>query len=95
MIVRIVQMTFKQEHISLFISIFKNSKHKIESMEGCLNVELLQDKKEKNIFFTYSHWDGEENLHHYRKSEIFSEIWPKTKALFLKDAAVWTTEIKG
>lgn len=95
MIVRIVKMSFKQEHINLFISIFEESKHKIEAMEGNLHVELLQDKKEINTFFTYSHSKGEENLIQYRKSDKFTKICPKTKALFLKDAAVWTTEIKG
>jgi len=32
---------------------------------------------------TYSHWDSEDYLNAYRKSEFFGSVWPKTKSLLV------------
>lgn len=82
MIVRIVKMTFQADKISNFIHLFKQSKSKIKQYSGCLYLELLMDIKEKNIYYTYSHWADEQALEKYRKSEFFRNTWAQTKVLF-------------
>ncbi|MGY8913874.1 MAG: putative quinol monooxygenase [Flavobacteriales bacterium] len=94
MFVRIVKLTFKKENIASFEQIFEQSKKLIRNVEGCTFLELLQDKDNPNIFFTYSHWQAEENLDQYRNSELFKNIWGQTKALFAERAEAWSVDKK-
>lgn len=94
MFVRIVKLTFKKENIASFEQIFEQSKKLIRNVEGCTFLELLQDKDNPNIFFTYSYWQTEENLEHYRNSELFKNIWGKTKILFAERAEAWSVDKK-
>ena len=82
MLVRIVRMTFAPQHIEDFKTLFYDSQPKILGMPGCHKVELFRDWNEEHIFITYSHWDDQEALNHYRHSELFKEVWKRTKAMF-------------
>ncbi len=68
MIVRIVQMTFRQEEVNTFTTLFNERKELIRHFAGCTHLELWQDKNTPNVFFTYSHWESETALDHYRFS---------------------------
>lgn len=92
MIIRIVKLSFHQEHISTFKTIFEESKQKILAQEGCHKVEMLQDINAKNIFFTYSWWSTQGDLNRYRESELFEGVWAKTKILFNDKPLAWSTE---
>jgi quinol monooxygenase YgiN len=83
-------MVFKEENVETFRAVFAERKDRIRAFEGCQHLELWQDEKNKNIFFTYSIWDKEEYLDHYRFSEFFKETWGLTKALFEEKAEAWT-----
>jgi len=93
MIVRIVKMTFRPEHTEAFINFFEAYKMQIRNSPGCSYLQVLQDKNNPNIIFSYSHWAEENDLENYRKSEVFREVWPRTKALFHADAEAWTTKV--
>ncbi len=95
MIKRIVKLTFRKEEIENFKSIFRESKNKIVSNPGCHSVELLQSKKDKNIFFTYSIWTSEKDLDNYRHSDLFRNTWARTKVLFSEKPEAWTVESLG
>ena len=95
MIVRIVKMTFAPDKVDAFLNVFESSKNKIRNFEGCLFLELLQDKTNPNIFFTHSHWLAEEHLHNYRHSELFTTTWAKTKPLFKEKAEAWSLGVKS
>jgi heme-degrading monooxygenase HmoA len=92
MIIRIVKLTFKPEFIADFIKIFDESKTLISNFEGCQQVELLNDITNKNIFFTYSYWQDENALNTYRESELFKNVWAKTKILFDDKPNAWSVE---
>ncbi len=94
MIIRIVKMTFKPEKVNEFLTIFDESKQLIRAMPGCTHLELLNDLKEPNIFFTYSYWNSENELNNYRNSDLFLTVWKKTKALFIAKAEAWSVEQK-
>jgi heme-degrading monooxygenase HmoA len=82
MITRIVKMTFIPEKVDDFIKVFNESKDFIRSYPGCIQMQLLKDIQQDNIYYTYSHWESEEALNHYRNSSRFREIWMNTKVNF-------------
>ncbi len=90
MIIRIVQMTFREEAIPAFEGLFAERKGRIRSFEGCLHLELWQDANNPATFFTYSHWESEAYLNQYRFSEFFKETWGLTKALFADGPKAWS-----
>jgi hypothetical protein len=92
MMIRIVKLSFHQEHIETFKAIFADSKEKIVAMKGCHKVELLQDINNLNQFFTYSWWDSQEDLNAYRESELFKGVWQSTKILFNDKPYAWSTK---
>ena len=92
MIKRIVKMSFVPEKIEDFKSIFENNWQYINGFKGCDHVELLQDKLNKNIFFTFSLWQSEEHLNAYRNSELFAKVWGATKILFNDKPSAWSLD---
>lgn len=90
MIIRVVQMTFRADGIAPFKALFEERKQRIRHFEGCLHLELWQDAHDPSIFFTYSHWESEAYLDHYRFSQFFKETWRQTKALFAAPARAWS-----
>ena len=94
MFVRIVKMSFHQKHVATFSSIFEEKKEFIRASNGCQLLELYQDKNNPDIFFTYSYWDKESDLEDYRNSELFKNVWAKTKALFNDKPVAWSVDKK-
>lgn len=92
MIVRIVKMTFKPTQIETFLETFEKQKTFIKGFDGCTHLELLRDKSNPNVFFTYSHWKDASYLELYRKSDFFINIWSKVKLLFDDKPLAWSTE---
>ncbi len=82
MLIRIVKMTFQEERLEDFVALFKDSQPKIEAMPGCQQVTLMQDWEDPQVYITYSHWDNKKALDHYRHSEMFKDVWARTKAMF-------------
>jgi quinol monooxygenase YgiN len=87
-------MKFRDVEIKAFTSLFEERKNTIRSFEGCNHLELWQDAKDPSIFFTYSHWESEKHLDHYRYSEFFRDTWTKTKALFDGKPQAWSVNQK-
>ena len=83
MIVRIVEMHFKPEHVEDFKLLFEKKIEKIRSFPGCLYLELLQGTiADTTTLSTYSHWESAQALEDYRYSDLFAETWKETKSLF-------------
>jgi hypothetical protein len=92
MIIRIVKMTFEPQKVNDFLIIFNESKQLIRDMEGCTHLELLNDINTPNIYFTYSYWNSENDLNNYRNSQLFKNVWTKTKVLFSSKAEAWSVK---
>lgn len=90
MLTRIVKMEFQTDKVSDFLANFEEIKSKIRNFPGCQKLDLLQDKNQPEIIFTYSVWESEEALNKYRKSELFGEVWPYTKSLFRAKPEAWS-----
>lgn len=96
MIIRLVKMTFRKECVEDFKKLFAEVQPVISSFKGCNRVILLQDINNPAVMMTYSIWDNEESLDHYRYSEFFKQTWTRTKALFAEKAeAISLQEIKS
>lgn len=92
MIIRIVKMTFKEEEIEAFRQLFDERKSLIRNFDGCLHLELWQDKLHPKVFFTYSWWESEETLNRYRESHFFDDTWRLTKQKFSDRPEAWSVE---
>ena len=90
MLVRIVKMGFYEQNIAVFLEHFEANKLKIRGFEGCFFLELYRDKNDTSIFFTYSYWESNEALENYRKSDVFTNVWAKTKPLFNIKPEAWS-----
>ncbi len=92
MFVRIVKMSFNETNIETFLKNFDANKDKIRGFKGCNFLELYRDKHNTNIFFTYSYWDSEADLEAYRQSDLFKNVWSKTKPLFNAFPEAWSVD---
>lgn len=90
MIKRIVKLTFREEEVDHFLSIFEESKDRIRNFPGCQYLELLRNEAPENVFFTYSFWDSPEDLEAYRSSSLFKSTWSRTKKLFSDKPQAWS-----
>jgi len=99
MIIRIVQMEFEEELVADFLNIFAASRERIRSFPGCTHLQLLQGEADPCVFFTYSHWQGEEDLDSYRNSDLFRGVWRNTRKLFRVAPKAWSltdqTQVKA
>ena len=92
MFVRIVKMSFHLKFIPEFLKMFDEKKTLIKSSKGCLMLELYQDKSNPEIFFTYSHWENDNDLENYRNSTLFQETWTQTKTYFNDKPHAWCVD---
>jgi len=92
MFVRIVKMSFEPKHIDEFLKNFEKNKTKIREFEGCQFLELSRDKNNTNVFFSYSYWNSEADLENYRHSDLFNNVWSKTKPLFNAKPEAWSVD---
>ena len=90
--IRIVKMHFRNDKTESFLELFEEVFPKISSSPGCNKLELLRDKNDPSIFFTYSFWNTPDDLESYRNSELFKSTWIRTKALFAHNAEAWSVE---
>lgn len=94
MILRIVKMKFREDETENFLVLFNERKSLIRAFDGCSHLELWQQAGTPNVFFTYSMWESDQHLDHYRFSELFKDTWAKTKALFADKPEAWSVEQK-
>tara|TARA_B100000795_G_scaffold269009_1_gene257194 strand:+ start:914 stop:1210 length:297 start_codon:yes stop_codon:yes gene_type:complete len=92
MLVRIVKMSFHPEHIETFLANFEEKKEFIRKSTGCQLLELYREQKDSSVFFTYSYWDSEVDLDNYKHSELYKDIWSKTKILFNSKPEAWSVD---
>lgn len=92
MLIRIVRMTFQEDRLDEFQSIFDKSKHHIRAFPGNQHLELLRDPDHPNVRMTYSLWASADALETYRQSDLFRTTWAATKALFAERAVAFSGE---
>jgi heme oxygenase (mycobilin-producing) len=91
-IIRIVRMHFTELGAEEFLKVFNTNKESIRNFEGCTHLELLRDYNDPNKFTTLSHWQNEDCLNRYRKSELFGKVWGQVKILFSEKSSAFSLE---
>jgi len=92
MLIRIVKLSFEEGNIDTFLENFNINKKNIRNFKGCRLLQLLRDKNNPNIYFSYSYWESEEHLENYRNSDLFKSVWAKTKILFNNKPEAWSVD---
>ncbi|HKC68547.1 MAG TPA: antibiotic biosynthesis monooxygenase family protein [Bacteroidia bacterium] len=92
MIIRIVKLSFAPDKVETFLALFNKYEEKIASVEGCVQLELLNDIHTPNVYFTYSYWQEEAFLEAYRDSDLFNDVWQQTKVLFNDKPQAWSVK---
>ncbi|MDA0194363.1 MAG: putative quinol monooxygenase [Bacteroidetes bacterium] len=92
MLIRIVRMTFKEDSVDDFLEIFRENSDQIKACNGCVDLELLRDLDNPNVFITKSRWINQSLLEDYRNSEFFKTTWQKTKPLFSEKPLAFSSE---
>ncbi len=90
--IRIVQLHFQEDKLANFLTFFDSVKEKVNTFPGCNGMQLLQDKANPCIVFTYSNWNTPADLENYRTSETFIGIWSTIKPWFAEKAAAWSVD---
>ena len=92
MLLRIVKMEFDLAQVGAFDDLFAQSQSRIEAMPGCHGVSLIKGLGDQPIRTTLSWWERDSDLQAYRKSALFGEVWPKTKAMFSAPPVAWSSD---
>ena len=90
MIVRIVRMEFLPEKVSEFLELFQSTREQIRNFPGVEKLEFYRDASAGNVYYTLSHWRSTGDLEKYRKSELFGNVWGKTRVLFSEKAQAFS-----
>lgn len=92
MLIRIVRMTFHEEKVEEFLQLFKETSGKIREFKGCRHLALWKDYNANNVYITYSKWENADSLEAYRDSDLFQNIWSRTKILFKEKPVAFSSE---
>ena len=93
MITRIVRLTLKDElSLDEFKKLYTKRNPKSRGVSGCLEVRIMKDIKENNIYYTVSKWSNNQALEDYRSSEYFKQTWPMVKSTLAARTKVFTME---
>lgn len=75
-------MKFKPESVQDFLTFLTPYVPQIRATDGCLFLQVLQDKTDPTLVMTLSHWNAEADLEGYRHSALFKLVWAETKQHF-------------
>jgi heme-degrading monooxygenase HmoA len=92
MLLRIVKMEFDLAHVQAFDDLFAQSQARIKEMPGCHGVRIIKGLGDQPIRTTLSWWEHDADLQAYRKSSLFGEVWPRTKAMFSAPPVAWSSD---
>lgn len=85
-------MHFTDAGVDEFLEIFNRNKSAIRNFPGCSHLQLLKDAEDPNTYTTLSHWDNQQSLDNYRKSELFGSVWGRVKTLFAERTQAFSLE---
>ena len=98
MLVRLVQMQMREDALAAFLDLFERTAPRIRAVPGCRRLDLWQDADDPTRVATHSHWDDDDALDAYRRSDLFRATWAETKTYFAAPASAqsfalrWPTE---
>ncbi len=92
MILRVVKLKVDERKLEAFKLFMTNLHNEKLRLPGCLHFDFFHDKRNKNVYFSYTIWESEKYLRHYRKSELFKEVIQTLRSLCIEEPQAWTIE---
>ena len=90
-----VRLTFSSETVDVFDALYAQFEPRIQAQPGCRMVRAMQVPGQPCQRATLSLWETQDDLEAYRKSTLFGEVWPATKALFAAPPEAQSYELDG
>ena len=90
-----VRLTFSPETVDAFDALYTLFEPRIQARPGCHMVRAMKVPGDPYQRATLSFWETQEDLDAYRKSTLFGEVWPATKALFAVPPEAQSYELDG
>ena len=90
-----VRLTFSPETVDAFDALYTQFEQHIQARPGCRMVWAMKVPGHPCQRATLSFWETQEDLDVYRKSTLFGEVWPATKALFAAPPEAQSYELAG
>ena len=90
-----VRLTFSPETVDAFDEMYVQFEARIEARSGCQMVRSMKVPGQPCQRATLSFWETQNDLDAYRKSTLFGEVWPATKALFAAPPEAQSYELDG
>lgn len=92
MILRVVKMKVESKKIEAF-ELFMNNLHDEKlKIPGCLHFDFFHEKRNINVYYTYTIWENEKYFKQYKKLDLFKEVVSTLKSLCLEEPQAWTIE---
>jgi quinol monooxygenase YgiN len=92
MITRIIKFKIDPVNTDDFKQFIALIRKDFSSIKGCKNIEILNDKEDKDVYFMYTIWETESMLNKYRKSELNKTLWTNLNQWSVKEPQAWTVE---
>ena len=90
-----VRLTFSPDTVEAFDALYAQFEPHIQAQPGCHMIRSMKVSDHPCQRATLSFWEAQEDLDAYRKSALFREVWPATKALFAGPPEAQSYELKG
>ena len=90
-----VRLTFSPETVDAFDALYVQFQARIQARSGCQMVRAMKVPGQPYQRATLSFWETQNDLDAYRKSTLFGEVWPATKALFAAPPQAQSYELDG
>lgn len=81
-LVRIVRLSFREEHLDDFLQFYAQVQPQIAAFEGCMEVQAFRDNEQHTVIYTMSRWTNAAYLENYRQSDFFRDTWAQVSRWF-------------
>lgn len=84
----IADLRFKENSLAEVIPILNGMVDDARKEEGCVSYDLVQDSKNKGIFFTIEVWESQQDIDRHLNSEGIKSIMEKAKSYFAAEPGI-------
>lgn len=84
----VADLRFKDNSLAEVIPLLNGMVEDTRKEEGCLQYDLVQDSKDKGIFFTIEVWESQQDIDRHLNSEGIKSMMEKAKPFFTAEPAI-------
>lgn len=88
----VADLRFKQDHLEEVLPLLMKLVKDTNEEKGCISYELVQDSKDKGIFYTLEVWESQADLDVHLNSEETKGVLEKAADFFSQEPAIHACE---